>query len=124
MRKLILGVSIAGLVLSGCTSAMNTVWKPGRMDESGNIRPCHRDEYDAQSCGNAIFNSKVIGKIHVDQPMSDVRAIMRHEAERRRADGAYESWGYVTDYENREMTWIAFGDGKVTSISKEPWSRD
>jgi len=124
MKKLILAVSIAGLALSGCTSAMNTVKKPGRMNESGEIRPCHRDDYDAQSCGNAIFNAKVIGKIHVGQPMSDVKAIMRHEAEKRRTDGTFESWGYITDYENREMTWVAFDEGTVTAIHKEPWSRD
>lgn len=124
MKKLILAVSIAGLALGGCTSMMDTVKKPGRMNESGQIRPCHRDDYDAQSCGNAIFNAKVIGKIHVDQTMADVRAIMRHEAEKRSVNGSSESWGYVTDYENREMTWIAFRDGAVSSINKEPWSRD
>jgi len=124
MKRLILAVSIAGLALSGCTSAMNTVKKPGRMNESGQIRPCHRDDYDAQACGNSIFNKKVIGKIHVDQPMADVRAIMRHDAEKRSTTGSTESWGYVTDYENREMTWIAFRDGVVISITKEPWSRD
>lgn len=124
MKRLILAVSIAGLVLGGCTSAMNTVKKPGRMNESGQIRPCHRDDYDAQACGNSIFNRNVIGKIHVDQTMADVRAIMRHDAEKRRVDGFNESWGYVTDYENREMTWITFSNGTVSSLSKQPWSRD
>jgi len=124
MKKTLLAVSIAALTLGGCTSMMNTVKKPGRMNESGVIRPCHRDNYDAQACGNSIFNQKVIGKIHVGQPMKDVRAIMRHDAERRRVEGSNESWGYVTDYENREMTWIAFRDGVVESIYKVPWSRD
>lgn len=124
MKKLILTVAIAGLTLSGCASIKDTVWKPGRMNHKGEIRQCHGEEYDAQACGNAIFNSTVIGKIHMDQTMTDVRAIMRHEAERRKTDAYSESWGYITDYENREMTWITFRNDVVTSIDKEPWSRD
>ena len=80
---LALAVAVAVLTLSGCTSAMNTALPPGRRNEAGNIRPCHRDHRDAQACGNAIFNDKVIAQIHTGQTLTDVRAIMRHDAERR-----------------------------------------
>ena len=93
------------------------------MNEAGNIRPCHRDHRDAQACGNAIFNAGVIGDIHTGQTLNDVRAIMRHDAERRLVTAADESWGYITNYDEKVMTWIAFADGKVTSVRQETWVR-
>jgi hypothetical protein len=124
MKKVILAISVAALAITGCTTAMNTALPPGRMSEAGIIRPCHRDHRDAQACGNAIFNETVIAQIHTGQTLTDVRAIMRHEAERRTVDGSNESWGYITSYDNKVMTWIAFTDRKVSSVIHQPWVRD
>lgn len=124
MKKTLLAVSVASLTFLGCTTAMNKALPPGEMDQAGAIRPCHRDHRDAQACGNAIFNETVIAQIHTGQTLTDVRAIMRHEAERRTADGSNESWGYITNYDNKTMTWIAFTDRKVTGITTQPWVRD
>lgn len=124
MKKIFLAISVASIALVGCTGVMNTALPPGEMDQAGTIRPCHRDHRDAQACGNAIFNTKVIGQIHTGQTLSDVRAIMRHEAERRTVDGQNESWGYITNYDNKTMTWIAFTDHRVTGITEQPWLRD
>ena len=124
MKRPLLAISIAALILAGCTSAMNTALPPGRMNEGGTIRPCHRDHRDAQACGNAIFNETVIAQIHTGQTLTDVRAIMRHAAERRTVDGSNESWGYITDYSSKVMTWINFTDRKVSSVTQQPWLRD
>jgi hypothetical protein len=124
MKKTILAISVAALTLTGCTSMMNTALPPGRMNEEGTIRPCHRDYRDAQACGNAIFNETVIAQIHTGQTLADVRAIMRHDAERRTVKGSNESWGYITNYSDKLMTWIDFTDQKVSSVTQQPWVRD
>ena len=124
MHKTILAISVATLAITGCTSVMNTALPPGRMNEAGTIRPCHRDHRDAQACGNAIFNHGVIADIHTGQTLTDVRAIMRHEAERRTVAGANESWGYITNYDDKLMTWITFTDRKVSSVTQQAWVRD
>ena len=124
MNRTLLAVSVAILALTGCTSTMNSALPPGRMNEAGVIRPCHRDHRDAQACGNAIFNETVISQIHTGQTLTDVRAIMRHDAERRTVDGTNESWGYITNYDNKQMTWIAFTDRKVSAVTMQPWVRD
>jgi hypothetical protein len=124
MKSTILALSVAALALTGCTATMNTALPAGRMSDAGIIRPCHRDHRDAQACGNAIFNVNVIHQIHTGQTLSDVRAIMRHEAERRTVDGSNESWGYITNYDDKVMTWITFTDRKVTSVTQQPWVRD
>lgn len=124
MKRSLFAVALSALALAGCTTAMNTALPPGRMSDAGIIRPCHRDHRDAQACGNAIFNERVIGQIHTGQTLTDVRAIMRHEAERRTVDGANESWGYITDYDDKVMTWIVFTDRKVSAVNKQPWLRD
>ena len=124
MKRTLLADSVASLTILGCTSVMNWALPPGRMNEAGTIRPCHRDHRDAQACGNALFNQTVITQIHTGQTLTDVRAIMRHEAERRTVDGLNESWGYITNYDNKVMTWIAFTDRKVSGITQQPWLRD
>lgn len=124
MKNTLLAVSLAALAISGCTSVLNTALPPGRMNAEGKIRPCHHDDRDAQACGNAIFNRGVIGQIHTGQTLTDVRAIMRHDAERRTVNDSYESWGYITDYNDKMMTWITFTDRKVSSISQQAWVRD
>jgi hypothetical protein len=124
MKRTLLAASVAILALTGCTSAMNSALPPGRMNEAGSIRPCHRDHRDAQACGNAIFNDGVIAQIHTGQTLTDVRAIMRHDAERRTVDGSNESWGYITNYNDKMMTWIAFTDRKVSGVTVQPWVRD
>lgn len=124
MKRTLLALSIAAITLTGCTAVMNKALPPGRMSEEGTIRPCHRDHRDAQACGNAIFNKSVIGEIHPGQTLTDVRAIMRHDPELRTVDGSNESWGYITNYGEKVMTWITFTDRKVSSITQRPWSRD
>jgi len=124
MKRTIFALSLAALALTGCTSAMNTALPPGRMSDAGVIRPCHRDHRDAQACGNAIFNQGVISQIHTGQTLTDVRAIMRHDAERRTVDGSNESWGYITSYDDKVMTWIAFTDRKVSAVTQQAWVRD
>jgi len=124
MKRSLFAISVCALTLAGCTTAMNTALPPGRMSDAGIIRPCHRDHRDAQACGNAIFNERVISSIHTGQTLTDVRAIMRHEAERRSVDGPNESWGYITSYDDKIMTWIVFTDRKVSSVNKQPWLRD
>ena len=124
MKRTLLAASVAIVALTGCTTAMNSALPPGRMNEAGNIRPCHRDHRDAQACGNAIFNETVIAQIHTGQTLGDVRAIMRHDAERRTVDGTNESWGYITNYNDKLMTWIAFTDQKVSAVTTQPWVRD
>jgi len=124
MKRTLLAISVAVFTLSGCTATMNSALPPGRMNEAGTIRPCHRDHRDAQACGNAIFNDGVITQIHTGQTLTDVRAIMRHDAERRTVEGSNESWGYITNYDDKVMTWIEFTDRKVSAVTKHPWTRD
>jgi hypothetical protein len=119
MKKTHLALSIASLALAGCTVAMNRTLPAGKMSAAGAIRPCYPDRRDAQACGNAIFNASVISQIHKGQTRADVRAIMRHNAERREVNTVTESWGYLTSYENKMMTWVTFTDHKVTSLSHE-----
>jgi hypothetical protein len=123
MKRTLFALSLT-IALTGCTSAMNTALPPGRMSEEGVIRPCHRDHRDAQACGNAIFNETVIGSIRTGQTVMDVRAIMRHDPERRTVDGSNESWGYITNYDDKVMTWIAFTNHEVSSVTQRPWTRD
>lgn len=124
MIKTLLAISVASITLLGCTFAMNRALPPGEMSQGGTIRPCHRDHRDAQACGNAIFNETVIAQIHTGQTLTDVRAIMRHDAERRTVEGSNESWGYITNYGDKVMTWIAFTDRKVSSVTQQSWVRD
>lgn len=44
---------------------------------------------------------------------------MGHDAEKREVGGFTESWGYLTSYKNRMMTWITFTDRKVSSMTHE-----
>jgi len=121
MKPSLLAISIAALTFLACTSARNAVPPAERMNEAGAIPPCHGDYRDAQACGNAIFNESVIAQIHTGQTLTDVRAIMGHEAERRTVDGSNESWGYVTDYNDKVMvmTWIAFTERKVSAVTQQ-----
>jgi hypothetical protein len=115
---------IASLALTGCTTATDITLPVGRMNVAGDIRPCYPDRRDAQACGNAIFNATVISQIHKGQTPTAVRTIMRHDAERREVGALTESWGYLTSYENKMMTWITFTDQKVISLSHELLTRD
>jgi hypothetical protein len=122
MKPSLIAISVAALAFLGCASVMKTTAPPpGRMNDASSIGPCHGDRRDAQACGDAIFNESVIAQIHTGQTLSDVRAIMRHEAERRAVDGSNESWGYVTDYNDKVMvmTWIGFTDWKVSSVTRQ-----
>ena len=87
-------------------------------------RSAVRTLLNRQACAHAVFNEGVIGRIHNGQTLTDVRAIMRHDAERRTVAGSNESWGYITNYGKKVMTWIAFTDRKVTSVTQQPWLRE
>lgn len=122
MRKICsLVFCVAALALAGCTAVLTR--PAGRMSEAGTIQPCSPDRRDAQSCGNAIFNATVIAQIHKGQSRNDVRRIMRHDAERSETDGQTESWGYMTSYADKMMTWITFTDQQVSSLSHEEVDR-
>ncbi len=88
------------------------------------IRPCQPDRRGAEACRNASFNATVISQIQKGQTPTEVRAIMRHDAERREVTSFTESWGYLTSYENKMLTWITFTDRKVTSLSHEVLAHD
>jgi hypothetical protein len=87
-------------------------------------RRIQQDYRNAQACGNAIFNDAVIGRIRSGQTLKIVRSIMRHDPEQRKVEAGTESWGYLTSYQNELMTWIAFKDWKVISISEQRWVRE
>jgi uncharacterized protein YceK len=115
---------VALLALAGCTAVLTSSAPAGRMSEAGAIQPCYPDRRDAQTCGNAIFNATVIAQIHKGQSRSDVRRIMRHDAERSEINGQTESWGYMTSYANKMITWITFADQQVSSLSHEEVGRE
>ena len=106
------------LLLLGCDSL------GGDLRPDGTITPCGGHHTDPQACGNATFNSRVIGQVHSGATMQEVRAIMKHDAERRTIEGNQESWGYITDYQAEMMTWIVFTDGKVSSMKQAPWKSE
>ena len=75
------------------------------------------------------MNANVIGKVQLGQTQDEVRAIMRHDAERREAsltsDGRkIESWSYITDYDAERMTTLTFTDGHLTGMGQAPWKTD
>ena len=123
MKKVYVLLSIASFALTGCTTVL-TRSAAGQMNEAGAIQPCSPDGRDAQACGNAVFNATVIAQVHKGQSRGDVRGIMRHDAERRETRGLTESWGYMTSYENKMITWITFTDLQVSSLSHEDVRRD
>lgn len=65
------------VVLAGCSEP------GGVMLANGKITRCPDWHTDNQACGNALFNSKVIGLVKLGQTEQEVRAIMGHDAERR-----------------------------------------
>jgi outer membrane protein assembly factor BamE (lipoprotein component of BamABCDE complex) len=102
MQRICLAL-IAALALTGCTTAMDITLPTGR--------------------SNAIFNATAIAQVQKGQTPADVRTIMGHAAERREVGTLTESWGYLTSYDNKMMTWITFTDDKVTSLSHEVLTR-
>ena len=89
------------------------------MNLPSSLGPCSADRRGAQACGDALFNTTVISQIHKGQTQSEVRGIMRHDAERREVEGLSESWGYLTSYKDRMVTWITFTNQTVSSLSHE-----
>jgi hypothetical protein len=122
MHKITL--AIACLTLAGCVASTNRSIPEGQMNLAGVIRPCSPDRRGAQPCGNALFNTTVISQIHKGQTQSEVRGIMRHDAERREVEGLTESWGYLTSYKNQMITWITFTNHTVSSLTHEILERD
>lgn len=124
MSKIRFVFSVALLALTGCTSVVTSARPAGGMNQAGAIQPCFPDRRDAQACGDAIFNATVIVQIHKGQSRGDVRGIMRHDAERREVQGPTESWGYMTSYKDKMITWITFTDLQVSSLSHEALTRN
>ena len=124
MNKIPIVVSTALLALIGCTSVVTNARPAGGMNSAGAIQPCFPDRRDAQACGDAIFNATVIAQIHRGQSRGDVRGIMRHDAERREFQGLTESWGYMTSYKDKMITWITFTDHQVSSLTHEALTRN
>ncbi len=100
------------LAFVGCTTVSDAV------------QPCGSDRRGGQACGDASSNASVIAQIHKGQSRADVRGIMGHDAERTEIGALTESWGYMTSYENKMITWITFTDYKVSSLSHEALTRD
>ena len=118
MHKITLAV--AWMALAGCAASTSPLLPPGRMTVPGGIlAPCSADRRGAQACEDARFNATVISQIHNGQTQSEVRTIMRHDAERREIGGSTESWGYLTSYKNQMITWITFTDRTVSSLTHE-----
>lgn len=96
---------------------------------SGKITPCPDWHTDNQACGNAIWNAKVIGQVQLGQTQEEVRAIMRHDPERREgsltSDGEkVETWSYITDYDAERMSTLTFTDGRLTAMGQAAWKSD
>lgn len=96
------------------------------MLDKGTITPCPDWHTDNQACGNAIFNAKMVGQLKLGQTQDQVRAIMRHDPERREAaispEGKkVETWSYITDYQAELMTTLTYTDGVLTAIGQAPW---
>jgi len=118
MHKLTLAV--ACVTLAGCAASVIPLLPPGRMNiEAPMVAPCSPDHRGAQSCEDARFNGMVISQIHKGQTESEVRNIMRHDAEKLETGGSTESWGYLTSYKNQMVTWITFTDRTVSSVTHE-----
>src|SRR5438093_6422798 len=114
----------AVLLLS--TFATACITQEGVMLPNGKITPCNGWHTDNQACGYAMFNAKQIPQVSLGQTPAEVRAIMRHDPERREAslatDGKQiETWSYITDYDAEQMTSLTFTDGRLTQIGKAPW---
>ena len=114
-----IALAAACLVLAGCAASVTPPLPAGRMNVADIIAPCSLDRRGAQSCEDAHFNASVISQIHKGQTQSEVRTIMKHDAEWREIGGSTESWGYLTSYKNQMMTWITFTDETVSSLTHE-----
>jgi len=118
MYKLTLAVAWA--TLAGCAASVTPLLPAGRMNVAAPVlAPCSPGHRGAQSCEDARFNGTVISQIHKGQTETEVRNIMRHDAERLETAGSTESWGYLTSYKNQMVTWITFTDRTVSSLSHE-----
>jgi hypothetical protein len=117
MYKITLAFACVALV--GCAASMHPSHPAGQMNLPSSSGPCPADHRGAQACGDALFNTTVISQIHKGQTQSEVRGIMRHDAERREVEGLSESWGYLTSYKDRMVTWITFTNRTVSSLSHE-----
>jgi hypothetical protein len=94
----------------------------GQLQSDGSITPCGTFHVNPQACGNARWNGKVIGQVELGQTKDQVRAIMKHDPERREAEGSEERWAYLTDYDGDLMTVIVFREGRVVALRQAPWN--
>jgi hypothetical protein len=125
MNKRLNVMPFAIFTLIGALGTVSCAARGGIMRADGSITPCDDWHTDNQACGNALFNSKVIGQVKLGQTQDDVMAIVRHAPERRKAtatpDAQVETWSYITDYQAELMTTLTFTNGKLTAIGQEPW---
>lgn len=120
MYKHRLTLAVACVMLAGCAASVTPLLPPGRMNVAGEVLvPCSPDRRGAQACEDALSNATGISKIHKGQTESEVRTIMRHDAERLEVGGSTESWGYLTSYNHQMVTWITFTDRTVSSLTHE-----
>ncbi len=111
---------LLSIVLTGCASMMIDD-NAGQLRPDGTITPCGTFHTNAQACGNAKWNSKVIRQVAAAQTKEQVRSIMKHDPERREIDGSEERWFYLTDYDAELMTVITFVDDRITALRQVPW---
>ena len=116
-------LTLLALFLTACSYATNP-HAAGTLLENGTIARCHGNHTDQQACGNALFNAKVIGQVQPGQTKEEVRAIMKHEPERRELSANQETWMYITDYSVELMTAITFTDGRVSGLKQVPWKTE
>jgi outer membrane protein assembly factor BamE (lipoprotein component of BamABCDE complex) len=96
----------------------NKMQAPGTMTEAGTVEPCHDYRTDQQACGNAIWDAHALTQVQPGQTRDEVRAIMKRDPERREISGNGETWMYLTNYDNGQLTAVTFTDGKVTGMKQ------
>jgi outer membrane protein assembly factor BamE (lipoprotein component of BamABCDE complex) len=72
-------------------------------------------------CDAAVRNAPRLPQVKVGMTAEEVRAIMKHDPERREADTSGETWYYMSDYGAELMSAVKFENNRVVSIKPAPW---
>lgn len=123
MKATMLLLCLSLLSLVTCTAIQDAANPPGTLHPNGTIERCHGWESDQQACGNAIHNAKVINQVELGQSKEEVRAIMKHDPERRTAGDGREQWHFITNYGREINTVIIFEGDKVVGIEEAAWGQ-
>lgn len=127
MKRTVLLLALLGGTIR-CSVIQDVVTAPGTLRGDGTIEACHDYRVDAQACGEAIHNAPLLVRLELGQTKDQVRALMRHPAERVEAkliDGKkVETWLYMQDYDRELMTAIIFTEGVVTELKSVNWQRE